>query len=182
MCTVSVWGGCAPLETGKFCIKLKQNCGIWWIFLGIKAMKTISQFYRLNQVKLCVLGDLDGGLALMITQAIPLVKQCRDITCIPSTTMIMWFCTSWLQMPSSSESVQAEASISVRLRHRAGPAEGKILKYRCKGDTDLERGGMVCAALKKRPSFHASIVVCKGPISRKRALESVYKIPCKIFF
>ena len=44
-------------------------------------------------------------------------------------------------MPSSSEYVQAEASISVRLRHSAGPAEGKILKYRCKGDTDLERGG-----------------------------------------
>ena len=46
-------------------------------------MKTISQFYRLNQVKLCVLGDLDGGLALMITQAIPLVKQCRGYILYP---------------------------------------------------------------------------------------------------
>ena len=36
-----VWGGCAPSEAGK--LFLKQNRGIWWIFLGANLIRWWKQ-------------------------------------------------------------------------------------------------------------------------------------------
>ena len=121
-CMQGVWGGCAPsagtkvsegvvpLQKLENCVFLKQNRGIWWIFLGanlIRWWKQNSSFTGSTQPTPIACYGRTGA---QITQAIPLVKHCREYIPI---LLCLWFCTSRLcskQMPSLPEAVQVEAS------------------------------------------------------------------------